>query len=112
MSETQVSHRLTNELYKKHLQLIRMAIGAPGGRVLAEVLVRSMRPVVLGLMLGGLGSLAIGRVLSGLLFHVSSVDPRILVATIALTLAFGLTATLLPALRAASVDPMRVLREE
>jgi putative ABC transport system permease protein len=104
-----VSYSVTRRV---HEIAIRMAIGAPGSRLLREVLVRSMRPVVLGLVIGGLGSLAVSRVLSSLLFHVSLVDPRIFAATIALTFALGLAATLLPARRAASIDPMRVLREE
>jgi len=89
---------------------IRMALGARPTQVLAQVLLRGLSVVSLGIAIGLLGALWATRLLQSLLFGVSSRDPLIY-ATIALVMiGVGLLANFVPAFRAAKVHPMRALR--
>ncbi len=63
-----------------------------------------------GMLLGLLGALVGGRLLSGLLYGVGPADPVTAVAVLATLAVLGALATCLPALQAASVDPACVLR--
>jgi ABC-type antimicrobial peptide transport system permease subunit len=65
-----------------------------------------------GLLMGGAGALLAARALRQLLFGVAPLDPVSFVAAAALLAAVALSAAWLPARRAASVDPVRALREE
>jgi predicted permease len=89
---------------------IRLALGADPGAVLAMVLRQGMALVGLGLALGVLGGLAISRVMSGLVFGIAARDPVTFVAGAAVLAAVGAVSCLLPARRAAEVDPMIALR--
>jgi putative ABC transport system permease protein len=91
---------------------IRVALGARGGQVVRLIVGRSMIPIGLGIAAGIAGAIASSRLLSTLLFEVAPADPVVL-ASIAGLLAFtAIAAAWLPARRAASVDPLRVLRDE
>lgn len=91
---------------------VRVALGAQVADVLRLVVGQGMRLVFLGLLLGLTGALLLTRVLSGLLFGVSTTDP-LTFAFVPLLLAFvSLIACLVPARRAARVDPMMALRHE
>ncbi len=91
---------------------IRMALGANGAQVIQTVILDGLRPVLLGLVLGMTGALALSRILSSVLFHVSAKDPStVFLAAIVLTLV-ALAACLVPARRATQVDPMIALRAE
>lgn len=91
---------------------IRMALGARASDVLGHILRGAMSTVAIGLALGLLGALALTRVIESLLFGVSALDPAALgIACVAMAL-IGLLAALLPARRAAGVEPMAVLRDE
>ena len=57
-------------------------------------------------------AIAFARFISGMLFEVSPGDPVTLVGVVVLVVAVAVLAALLPAWRAARVEPMRVLREE
>jgi putative ABC transport system permease protein len=76
------------------------------------VVARNARPVVIGLVIGGAGCLAVGRLLSSLLFGVSALDPLALGGAAAFVLAMAFAATLLPTRRALRVDPTETLRHE
>jgi len=89
---------------------IRLALGAEPSSVLAMVLRQGMALVGLGLALGVLGGLAISRVMSGLVFGIAAQDPVTFVLGAAVLAAVGAVACLLPARRAAEVDPMIALR--
>jgi putative ABC transport system permease protein len=91
---------------------VRRALGAGAADVLTMLLREALRPVGLGILLGAVGALALTRALSAMLFGVSSVDvPTYLVACGLLALA-ALAATLVPARRALSVDPINAVRAE
>ena len=97
---------------RQHEIGIRKALGAEHGHVIGLVLKQGFVPIALGMIVGLLAAAASGRVLSSMLFEVSTTDP----ATYAgVTLMLGVVAVLalwLPARRAAKVDPMRALRSE
>ena len=91
---------------------IRMALGAQPAQVLREVLAGGMLLVTIGVALGLAGALAAVRLLQTLLFGVSSRDPIIYAAVMLGVVVVGLLANVVPARRAASVDPLRALRFE
>jgi putative ABC transport system permease protein len=89
---------------------IRMALGAAPVTVLRMLLGQGLRSVALGLALGSLASLALGRLISGLLFGIQPTDPLCFAGSALLLVLVGFVAALLPARRAAHVDPMSALR--
>jgi ABC-type antimicrobial peptide transport system permease subunit len=91
---------------------IRMALGATGSDLRGLVLRQGLAPVVIGLAAGLAGALALGRVLSGLLFGVSSTDPLTMSVVAAVLLSVGAAACYVPALRATQSDPLVALRYE
>lgn len=91
---------------------IRMALGANTGAILKLVLRRAMVPVAIGLGAGVLGSLAASRLLEGLLFGVSPTAALPFVAATAFLLTIALVASVIPARRAARVNPIDALRVE
>jgi putative ABC transport system permease protein len=91
---------------------IRMALGADGSNVLALVLRMGLRLVGIGVALGLLASLALGRVIATQLWGISAYDPWTLICVPAVLLITGLLACWLPARRAANVDPLVALRYE
>jgi ABC-type antimicrobial peptide transport system permease subunit len=91
---------------------IRMALGASRSDVLAMVLRMGFQLIAVGVVLGLIVSVALGRVLATQLWGVSAYDPWTLVAVPVLLLSTGLIACWLPARRAASVDPLVALRYE
>jgi macrolide transport system ATP-binding/permease protein len=91
---------------------IRMALGADRGRVIRWVLAGTLRQIACGLLIGIPLALATGRALSSQLYDVSPRDPVILnAAALALVVSAGLAA-LIPARRAASIEPVRALRAD
>ena len=91
---------------------VRVALGATRGRVTRMVLVEGLLPTLAGAAIGLAGALAVTRVLSGLLFGVTATDPAVFVGATVALLAAALIATLVPARRAAAVDPMIALRAD
>jgi ABC-type antimicrobial peptide transport system permease subunit len=91
---------------------IRTALGAERGRLLASVLLRGVRLVVVGVAAGLAIAWAAAPYLADLLFQVSPRDPVVLAAATASLLAVALAASLLPGLRATRVDAMQALRQE
>lgn len=91
---------------------VRLALGASRPTLVGLVLKQSAVPLLAGLVLGVIGSLASGKLLAGLLYDVQPGDP-IIVATIAGVLGLvSLIASWVPARNAAAVDPVIALREE
>ena len=91
---------------------LRMALGAQRGQVLWMVLRGSLVTTVAGVASGLPLALVASRLLRSMLFGVEPRDPATFAGAIAGIAAVSLAASLLPALRAASVDPMVALREE
>lgn len=89
-----------------------MALGAEGSDVLGMVLRVGLRLVGIGVGLGLLVSVALGRVIATQLWGVSAYDPWTLVCVPVVLLLTGLVACWLPAQRAADVDPLVALRYE
>ncbi len=91
---------------------IRIALGARPLGVIGWVLQQGMKLVVIGIFTGWLAAVGFSRLLDSLLFGVSGTDPVVFVST-GLILAFiAFLATLIPAIRAAAVDPIRALRSD
>jgi len=91
---------------------IRLALGARLRDVLRMVVFEGMRPTLIGLAIGAGGALALGRLLSGLIYGVTATDPVTFLAVIALLALIALFASIVPAYRATKVDPMTALRYE
>jgi putative ABC transport system permease protein len=90
---------------------LRIAFGATAGRVLAIVLGEGMRLVCLGILVGAPSALMAMRLIRSRLFHVRPDDPLTLGLAAGLMVAVALVAALVPAHRAARLDPMVALRE-
>jgi putative ABC transport system permease protein len=91
---------------------IRMALGAKGSDVQGMVIRMGLRLVGIGVVLGLIASVAIGRVIATQLWGVSAYDPWTLLCVPVVLLITGLVACWLPARRAANVDPLVALRYE
>jgi ABC-type antimicrobial peptide transport system permease subunit len=91
---------------------IRIALGATGRNVLAMVLRRTMRPVVIGATIGIAAAIATSGILSSVLFGVSPADPAGLGSGALLVVGVALTAGVLAARHAARIDPTVALRYE
>jgi predicted permease len=91
---------------------VRMALGADRREVLGLVLVRALRIVVAGLIVGLVGAMGVTRVLQRFLFGVTPTDPLAFTLVTLLLLAVGLLAAWLPARRATRIDPWAALRTE
>jgi putative ABC transport system permease protein len=91
---------------------IRMALGAQGGDVVRLIGADGVRLALAGTLIGSIGAFALTRVLSGLLFGVSSVDPLTFLAMAGTLVAVTLFACYIPARRASAVDPLIALRYE
>ncbi len=89
---------------------IRMSLGAAPGQVQRMVLREGGLLVVLGLALGVAGSLALARLMQGLLYGVEPTDPTTLFAVALVMAAIGVGACWLPAARASRIDPSEALR--
>jgi len=90
---------------------IRMALGAQGGPLVRMVVSQGMRPALIGLAIGIVGSLALGRLLSTLIFGVGTTDFVTFAAVSALLAAVALAACAVPAWRATRVAPTTALQE-
>jgi ABC-type antimicrobial peptide transport system permease subunit len=89
---------------------IRVALGAARRQVLDLVLRDGMRLALGGTLVGVPASFLIARLLSSLLFGVSTADARAFAAAVALVLLIVLLATIVPARRAVRVTPSTALR--
>jgi len=91
---------------------LRVALGAQPQSVLALVMRQGLMFLAVGLTIGVVAALELGRVLAGLLYEVSPRDPGTLFMSTLFLAGVGLLATYLPARRATRVDPMVALRTE
>jgi putative ABC transport system permease protein len=91
---------------------LRLVLGAARSAIIRPFLVQGLRVAGLACICGVVLSLAFTRVLSSMLYGVSASDPVALSSVIAIMLVVAGLAALVPATRAALVEPMRVLRDE
>ncbi|MGD9902571.1 MAG: ABC transporter permease [Vicinamibacterales bacterium] len=91
---------------------IRLALGARADAIRRMVFLHGLRPVVVGLVVGLPAALVALRAAAGLLYDVTPADPAALGASLGLLLAAAAAACLVPAWRAARIDPATSLRAE
>jgi putative ABC transport system permease protein len=91
---------------------LRLALGAARGQILRRFLLEGLGVSFLGCVAGSVLAAGFARTLSGMLYGVSPSDPATLSAVVVLVLTVATAASLVPALRAAHVEPMEVLRDE
>ena len=91
---------------------VRMALGARPANIVAIMLHVAMSPIALGLLLGLPLAVAGGRAIASQLYGVKSYDPFVLGTAVLLLAMSSILAAVIPALRAASVDPNKALRME
>ena len=91
---------------------IRMALGSQRGDIVRMVVISGLKLATVGCMLGLAGAAAASHILRSFLFNVSPFDPLVFAVAALAVFALAVVASALPARRAASVDPLRVLRGE
>lgn len=91
---------------------VRRALGADTRAVMGTVLARGMRIVFAGTAAGAAGAVILGRIVASQLYGVGAADPLTFVGSAALLVLVALLACCLPALAAARVEPLVVLRED
>jgi ABC-type antimicrobial peptide transport system permease subunit len=91
---------------------VRLAVGATPSRLVRLVMLQAARLAAIGLFAGLAISLATNKLFASQLFNLAPHDPVLLVAVSALLLTVALLASLVPARRAAKVDPIAALRCE
>lgn len=89
---------------------VRVALGATAGDIVRMVVGQATSLAAVGIILGSVGAIATGSLLSNLLFEVKPLDPAMYVVSGALLMLVALAACYIPARRATKVDPMAALR--
>lgn len=91
---------------------VRMALGADRPGIVRLVLRGAFLQILIGLLIGIPASIGCARLISAQLYQVKGWDPVVLIASIATLLLCALVASIIPARRAASIDPVKALRTE
>jgi ABC-type antimicrobial peptide transport system permease subunit len=96
---------------RTHELAVRVALGARPAEVVGTVMTRGLAAVGVGLAIGVLFALGLGRLISALLYGVSARDPAIYVAAPVVLGVVAVLSALVPALRASRIDPIVALRD-
>ncbi len=91
---------------------IRVALGAQIRDVVGMAVADGLKPTCIGVAVGLAGALALGRVMSNLIYGVAASDPLTIAAVTLLLGLVAVFASVIPAYRAARIDPLTALREE
>lgn len=91
---------------------LRLALGAEVGRVRSMVVFQGARLLVVGLVLGLAGSLALSQLIETVLFGVTATDPVTFIGVPLILCAVALVASLIPAVRASRMDPVQAMRSD
>lgn len=91
---------------------VRLALGALRSQIVGRFLAQGLRIAVLGCIAGLALGLTLSRFLAGMLYGITALDPITYASVVGLILLVGTAASLIPALRAARTDPVKVLRDE
>jgi putative ABC transport system permease protein len=91
---------------------VRIALGASRQRIRREVVADGLRPTAIGLLVGMVAALGLGRLAASMLYGISPWDPTTLATVVTLFLAIAALASFVPARRASRTDPMGALRAE
>jgi putative ABC transport system permease protein len=89
---------------------IRMALGANARNVVGMLVLESLKPVLWGLVAGGIAAALLTRFVQSLLFQIQPGDPLTYVSVALILLTTAVASALVPTLRAARVDPVKTLR--
>jgi predicted permease len=90
---------------------IRMALGASARDVAAMLLAQSLRPIVIGVVLGVAGGFGLSRAFNSMFWRMTTADPLVLGGISALMLVVGLAAAWIPVHRVTRIDPQHALRQ-
>ena len=91
---------------------VRLALGATRGEIVGMVLMRALKLVAVGLPLGAFGAVAVRALLRTVVFAPAASGPGLLIAATVVVVLTATAAAFAPAIRAASIDPVRALRNE
>ncbi len=91
---------------------VRVALGAPAMRILRLIVTEVLTLALAGLVLGLGAALALSRSMASLLYDVSATDPATFAAIALVAILTALLASMIPALRAVRLDPVKALRAE
>jgi putative ABC transport system permease protein len=91
---------------------IRMALGARARDVIATLLGQSLKPILLGVVLGVAGGYGLSTAFNSVFWRITGVDPLVFGGISALMLAAALVAAWVPVNRVTRIDPQRALRYE
>jgi putative ABC transport system permease protein len=97
---------------RSHEISVRMALGAQRSSVVGLIVRQESVPVVIGVIVGVAGAIAVGRAMRTLLFNVAPADPVTFIAMPVLLGTVALVACLVPARRALAIEPVNALRAE
>jgi putative ABC transport system permease protein len=91
---------------------VRLALGALRSQIVARFLAQGLRVAVLGCIAGVALGLGLSHFLANMLYGITALDPITYLSVVCLILLVATLASLIPALRAASINPVQVLRDE
>jgi putative ABC transport system permease protein len=104
---------LSSDVVQRQQEIgVRLALGANPGAVLWMIVRRGLFTTAIGVAIGMLAALALGRLVASMLYGITPADTITFAGAGLLLLAVAIVVSYLPALRASRVDPMRALREQ
>ena len=91
---------------------LRLALGAKRTTIVGQFFGQGLKVIAIACVAGVAAALMLTRLLQGMLFGVSPTDPVVMSAVVAIVTVVAIVGSLIPATRAAMIEPMRVLRDE